>query len=97
MENEHRFRVYVCGGPHCAAAGQAALRRALEDALWDAGLDAEVEVRTSGCQSRCDAAANLTIWPGPHHYSRLTPAAIARIVAEHLKGGAPAEDLLHDP
>lgn len=94
MSGEARFRIYLCAGPHCTIHGRAAIERALEAALWDARLTDAVELRASGCQSRCDFAPNLTIWPGPFHYQRLTPETIRRIVAEHLVQGRPVEDLL---
>ena len=95
MTDEKRYRIYLCGGPNCTAAGRDALLRALEDELWALGLDDKVEVRVSGCQSRCDDAPNATVWPGPWHYARLTPDALRRITAQHLRGGSPVEELLH--
>jgi (2Fe-2S) ferredoxin len=94
MEAEKRYRLYLCAGPHCTANGRAAIQRALDDALWAHELDAIVDVRASGCQSRCEHAPSVTIWPGPYHYSNLTPDRIRRIIAEHLRAGAPVNDLL---
>jgi (2Fe-2S) ferredoxin len=96
MSDEKQYRIYVCGGPHCSAAGREALVRALEDELWAHRLDEIVEVRVSGCQSRCECGPNATLWPGPYHYTRLTPEAVRRIVAQHLRGGVPAAELLHN-
>ena len=59
-----------------------------------AQLDDLVDVRVSGCQDRCDYAPNVTIWPGPYHYSNLTPAAIEQIVAQHLLKGEPVRAFL---
>lgn len=96
MSDEKTYRVYLCGGSTCTPKGRDALLRALEDELWAAQLDDFVDVRVSGCQDRCDYAPNLTIWPGPYHYSRLTPAAIKQIVAEHLGAGQPVAAWLSD-
>lgn len=92
--SDKRYRVYLCGGPNCTAGGREQLLRTLEDELWAWQLDGEVEVRVSGCQDRCDFAPNLTVWPGPFHYASLTPEAVARIVEQHLAGGAPVAELL---
>lgn len=93
--DEKRCRVYVCGNIHCQAAGGAAVLRALEQAVWQLRLDAEVEVRVSGCQSRCEHGPNLTVWPGPFRYAHLTPQAAQRIAEQHLRDGAPVAELLH--
>jgi (2Fe-2S) ferredoxin len=92
--NEKRFRIYLCGGPHCTPGGRDAIARALEDALWEFGLDGDVELRVSGCQSRCELAPNLTVWPGPVRYSSLSRESAQRIVREHLRDGTPVAEYL---
>jgi NADH:ubiquinone oxidoreductase subunit E len=89
MSSDKQFRIYLCGGPHCSAAGCRALLRVLEDELWARGLDAVVEVRVSGCQSRCDDAPNATVWPGPRHYSQLSGDSVGRILDEIREERAP--------
>ena len=89
MSDEKKYRIYLCGGPNCTAKGRDKLLRALEDALWACELDDVVDVRVSGCQDRCDFAPNMTVWPGPVHYSILTPEAIEQIVEQHLVRGEP--------
>ena len=92
---EKRYRVYVCGNLHCRANGGERVLRALEQAVWLQRLDGEVEVRVSGCQSRCDHGPNLTVWPGPFRYTRLTPQDAQRIVEQHLRDGVAVAELLH--
>lgn len=94
---EQRFRIYVCSGPNCTPSGRDAIVRALEDALWECGLDGAVELRMSGCQSRCELAPNLTVWPGPVRYSALSREAAGRIVREHLRDGVPVAEYLAPP
>ena len=94
MDGEKKYRIYLCGGPNCTAGGRDALLKMLEDELWAWQLENEVEVRVSGCQDRCDFAPNITVWPGPYHYSNLTPAAIQQIVAQHLLKGEPVREFL---
>jgi NADP-reducing hydrogenase subunit HndC len=94
MNAEKKYRIYLCGGSSCTPKGRDVLLRTLEDALWAAQLDDLVDVRVSGCQDRCDYAPNVTIWPGPYHYSNLTPAAIEQIVAQHLLKGEPVRAFL---
>lgn len=97
MEPTHRYRVYVCGNTHCAGRGRDALLARLDEELWRHKLSSEVLVAVSGCQNRCELGPNLTVWPGPFRYIGLTPAAVSRIVAEHLVGGIPVAELLHQP
>src|SRR5262245_43789457 len=93
--DEKKYRVYICGGVNCTPRGRDALLRALEDELWAQQLDGDVEVRVSSCQSRCDFAPNITIWPGPWRYSLLTPEAVRRIVTQHLRDGQPVDEFRH--
>jgi (2Fe-2S) ferredoxin len=94
MSDTKTHRIYLCGGPNCTAKGRDKLLRMLEDELWAWQLDGEVEVRVSGCQDRCDFAPNLTVWPGPFHYSNLTPDAVKAIVERHLVRGEPVREFL---
>jgi NADP-reducing hydrogenase subunit HndC len=94
MSDEKKYRIYLCGGPTCTPKGRDALLRVLEDELWAWQLEEEVDVRVSGCQDRCDYAPNITVWPGPYHYSNLTPAAMKQIVEQHLLKGAPVREFL---
>jgi (2Fe-2S) ferredoxin len=95
MDSEKRYRIYLCGGPNCTAGGRDALLKKLEEELWAWQLEDEVEVRVSGCQDRCDFASNITVWPGPFHYSNLSPDGLARIVEQHLLKGEPVREFLH--
>ena len=94
MSHEKKYRLYLCGGPDCTANGRDELLRALEDELWAWQREDEVEVRVSACQDHCEFAPNLTVWPGPFHYARLTPTAIASIVEHHLLNGQPVREFL---
>jgi NADP-reducing hydrogenase subunit HndC len=94
MSDQKKYRIYLCGGSSCTPKGRDALLRTLEDELWALELDDLVDVRVSGCQDRCDYAPNATVWPGPYHYSNLSPAAIKQIVAQHLLKGEPVREFL---
>jgi (2Fe-2S) ferredoxin len=94
MSDEKKFRIYLCGGPNCTPKGRDKLLQTLEDELWAWRLEDVVDVRVSGCQDRCDYAPNLTVWPGPYHYSNLTQAAMKQIVEQHLLKGQPVHAFL---
>lgn len=95
MSDAQHYRIYLCGGATCTPKGREQLLRVLEDQLCAWQLTSAVEVRISSCQDRCDYGPNLTIWPGPYHYSRLTPEAIGQIVERHLRHGQPVAELLY--
>lgn len=95
--DEKKYRVYVCGNIHCLANGKQTILRALEDAVWEYNLDTEVDVRVSGCQNQCDFGPNIKVWPGPYQYIKLSPKAVRRIVAEHLRDGKPVNEFLLPP
>ena len=94
MSDQKKYRIYLCGGPNCTASGRDELLKTLEDELWAWQLEDEVELRVSGCQDRCDFAPNITVWPGPFHYSNLTAEAIMRIVEQHLLNDQPVREFL---
>lgn len=83
------MRLYLCHGPHCTANGCAKIHAALEQALWDAGLSSAVDLQASGCQDHCDHGPNMIVQLGTTRYYGLTTERVARIVAEHLRGGEP--------
>jgi (2Fe-2S) ferredoxin len=83
------MRIYLCNGPHCTANGAAKVRSALDQALWDAGLLGAVELHASGCQDHCDHGPNMIVQPDTVRYYGLSAERVARIVAEHLRGGEP--------
>lgn len=94
MSDEKRYRIYLCGGAHCSANGRDRILKTLEEELWAWHLEDDIEIRVSACQDRCDYGPNITIWPGPFRYSRLTPEAMAQIVEQHLLKGQPIAELL---
>jgi NADP-reducing hydrogenase subunit HndC len=96
MDSPYRFRIYVCGNVHCSARGRDSLLNRLDNELWYHQLSADVQVIVSGCQNRCELGPNLTVWPGPFRYVNLSPDIITRIVVEHLVGGQPVLEFLHD-
>jgi (2Fe-2S) ferredoxin len=86
------YRLYLCNGPNCAVRGASATRQALDAALWEAGLLDKVELLASGCQDHCDHGPNLLVHPGGCRYVGVDSERAARIVAEHVRGGAPVAE-----
>jgi len=90
----HRHQVLVCRGPRCTALGSDATAEALVLALVERDLgDDDVLVTHTGCQLPCNHAPLLSVQPDDVWYARVDPAAVTRIVDEHLVAGTPVEDL----
>jgi (2Fe-2S) ferredoxin len=97
MDDQKRYRVYLCGNIHCLSRGSETLLQQLERELWDRQLDTTVEVYMGGCQDQCDYGPNMIIWPGPYRYAGLDAKAISRIVEQHLAKDEPVAEYLATP
>lgn len=90
----HRHQVLVCRGPRCTALGSDRSAEALVLALMARDLgDDDVLVTHTGCQLPCNQAPVVTVQPDDVWYGAVDPAAVVRIVDEHLVSGAPVEEL----
>ena len=93
-------RVLVCMGGHCndaAAAGLWQHLRAEQDRLKlrDTGVGM-MSCKTS-CLGPCNLAPVVQVWPEGTTYCGVDEAALDRIIAEHIQGGTPVEDLAYPP
>ncbi len=91
-------RVSVCAGTACVFAGSMKIRDAFVAEVEAAGLSDEVEVKIIGCHGLCSQGPLAVVSDGDTYYPRLEDKDVTRVVAEHLVGGSPVEDLLYvDP
>lgn len=90
----HRHQVFVCRGPRCAARGAGETAAALTVELMRHRLgDDDVLVTQTGCQYPCNQAPVVSVQPDDIWYGAVSAEGIAGIVAEHLVGGVPVEEL----
>lgn len=89
--------MHVCCGPTCTQFNPKELLRALEDEVQAQGLEDQVSIQLSACRNRCEQSPSLNVYPGPVCYNRLTPEAVRAIVRQHLTGGEPVREFLHQP
>jgi (2Fe-2S) ferredoxin len=90
---QHRHQVLVCRGPRCSALGSDLSAEALVLALMRHGLgDDDVLLTHTACQFPCNQAPVVSVQPEDIWYGGVDPAAVVRIVDEHLVGGEPVAD-----
>lgn len=77
--------VLICGKSSCKKRGGKAVCQALERHVRDRGLQDCVKIKSTGCLKRCKAGPNLVVMPDKTRYSRIEPAEIPHLVAQHLE------------
>jgi bidirectional [NiFe] hydrogenase diaphorase subunit len=89
-------RVSVCTAAGCLSMGADKTREALARGVAEAGLGEAVSVHGTGCLGLCHAGTLVQVeskQPDGHVcrclYEKVDAARAARIVEQHLKGGAP--------
>ena len=93
-------RLLVCMGGPCNDAASAGLWQHLRAEqerlkLRDTG-DGMMSCKTS-CLGPCNLAPVVQVWPEGTTYCGVDEEALDRIIAEHILGGSPVEDLAYPP
>jgi len=91
--SKHRKTVTVCSCPGCTQRGAAAVREALEHAVAAHDLGGQVEVQAGDCGGLCGIGPVVQVPGEGVIYQGLKAQDAAKIVKEHLAGGAPVERL----
>ncbi|QTD46841.1 (2Fe-2S) ferredoxin domain-containing protein [Ottowia testudinis] len=94
----YKRHLLVCTGPRCTQEGQAqALFDSLGDKLKAAGLhEGELRVKRTrvACFAACKGGPVMCVQPDGTWYYNVTPANMDRIIAQHLVGGEPVQELV---
>jgi len=95
---DYRRHLLVCTGPRCSQDGAAqALFDSLSEKLNAAGLDkGDLRVKRSrvSCFAACKGGPVACVQPDGTWYYNVTPENMDRIIAQHLVGGQPVQDLV---
>ena len=87
--------VAVCGCPGCAKRGAARGARGARARGRRHGLADHVEVAAGDCDGLCGIGPVVRVPAEGVIYQGLKPADAAKIVKEHLAGGAPVQRLCY--
>ena len=85
--------VLVCAGGACISCHSLSVADAFEREIAGVQPAARAKVVRVGCMGLCDAGPLAIVVPDGTYYPKLNDASVARIVREHLAGGAPVADL----
>ncbi len=88
------YAVKVCAGTACVFAGSLAVYDAFVQEVQEAGLGDQVDVSIIGCHGLCSMSP-VVVLSDDTLYGHLKPKDVAKVVEEHLKGGAPVERFLY--
>ena len=95
---DYRRHLLVCTGPRCTQDGAAqALFDSLGDKFKAAGLDkGDLRVKRSrvNCFADCKGGPVMCVQPDGTWYYNVTSENMERIIAQHLVGGQPVQELV---
>lgn len=93
---QYRHHVFVCNlGKTCSKDGGDEVYSELKKAAKEAGLKGICRVNQAGCMNQCGHGPMVVVYPEDVWYAGVTPKGARRIVAEHLVGGRPVDELRH--
>ena len=94
----YRRHLLVCTGPRCTLHGESQqLFDALGAKFKAAGLDqGDLRIKRTrvSCFAACKGGPVVCVQPDGTWYYNVTPENMDRIIAQHLVGGQPVEDLV---
>lgn len=93
---QYEHHIFVCtSGKTCGTQGGPEVFKRLKDCAADAGLKGIVRVNQAGCMNQCGHGPMVVVYPSNVWYCGVDEAGAERIIAEHIVGGAPVEELLY--
>lgn len=83
-DRKKKCSILVCQKSDCRKRGGEEIAIALEEQLEEFGLSDQVQIKKTGCMSRCKHAPNVVVMPDKTRYSRLDPEEIPQLIEKHF-------------
>ncbi|MEM6256194.1 MAG: (2Fe-2S) ferredoxin domain-containing protein [Cyanobacteria bacterium P01_D01_bin.156] len=80
-----KSKILICQKSKCRKRGAEKICAKVEDALASQGLTDTVQVKLTSCMDRCKAGPNLVVMPHKKRYTKVTPAQIPDLIAQHFQ------------
>ncbi|MEM9807537.1 MAG: (2Fe-2S) ferredoxin domain-containing protein [Cyanobacteria bacterium P01_D01_bin.56] len=77
-------KILICQKSKCRKRGAGKICDQVEAALATQGLTDTVQVKLTGCMDRCKAGPNLVVMPHKKRYTKVTPAQVPDVIAQHF-------------
>jgi (2Fe-2S) ferredoxin len=81
---QKKCSILVCDKSDCRKRGGEEIAIALEEQLQELGLGDRVQIKKTGCMSRCKQAPNVVVMPDKTRYSGLDVAEIPELIEKHF-------------
>lgn len=85
---QKKCSILVCHKSDCRKRGGEEIAVALEEQLQELGLGDRVQIKKTGCMSRCKQAPNLVVMPDKTRYSGLDVREIPELIEKHFPAAA---------
>lgn len=85
---QKKCSILVCHKSDCRKRGGEEIAIALEEQLQELGLGDRVQIKKTGCMSRCKQAPNLVVMPDKTRYSGLDVREIPELIEKHFPTAA---------
>jgi NADH:ubiquinone oxidoreductase, NADH-binding (51 kD) subunit len=92
----YKMQLLVCGGTGCRASESAQIVDGLNAEFKKHNLENEAQVVTTGCFGFCEKGPIVKVIPDNTFYTKVTPADVPEIVAEHVIKGRKVHRLLYE-
>ncbi|MEO0868841.1 MAG: (2Fe-2S) ferredoxin domain-containing protein [Cyanobacteria bacterium J06642_11] len=83
-KKQGKSKILICQKSKCRKRGAGKICDQVEAALATQGLTDTVQVKLTGCMDRCKAGPNLVVMPHKKRYTKVTPAQVPDLIAQHF-------------
>lgn len=85
MPKRRTPKILICQKSSCRKRGALQVCSQVEAALANHGLADTVQIKLTGCMDKCKAGPNLVVMPHKHRYTKVKPAQVTELIAQHFQ------------